>query len=284
MFGRTPGLALPSLARGLFRVPGHEQPLVCWTDEALLAKKRVRVAFTQRQGGLSAGPYASLNLATHVDDDEPTVLANRRLLLEALGLPGVPLVVPKQVHGERIVALKKASAQEVEAFRTEAGKGSDALLVEARGVAALMNFADCVPLVMVAPSGRFAVVHAGWRGVDNGIVVKALHKLVLGEPGLSVDASSINVYRGAYIHGECFEVSPELHQRFTERFGDGVAFDSTHIDLGRALDADLVRSGVDPKRIADVDACTVCSNGDWFSYRGQGGTCGRHAALCAALS
>lgn len=283
MFGRTPGLALPRLSRGLFHVPGHDQPLVCWTDEELFAKKKVRVAFSQRQGGTSEGPYASLNLAAHVQDDETHVLANRRLLLEALGMPKVPLVVPKQVHGERIVALKKASAQSVEEFRAEAQKGCDALLVQARGVAALMNYADCIPVVMVAPSGRFAVVHAGWRGVENGIAAKTLHKLVLGEPGLSVDASSINVYRGAYIHGECFEVSPELHDLFTGRYGRQVAYDDTHIDLGRALDADLLHAGVNPQRIADVGACTVCGNDDWFSYRAQGGVCGRHAAVCAAL-
>ena len=68
-----------------------------------------------------------------------------------------------------------------------------------------------------------------------------------------------------------------------ERFGRSVAFDDAHIDLGRALDMQLKKAGVDPKRIADVDRCTVCDNAHWFSYRAQGGVCGRHAAICAAL-
>jgi len=282
MFGKAPRLDPPVLTRGLFASASGE-PIVAWTDEALLAKARVRVAFSERAGGVSAGGYASLNLATHVEDDPDCVRANRARLMEALSLDGLPLVVPKQVHGERVVALKKPDVAAVESFRAEAEKGADALLVAVRGVAALMNFADCVPLVIVAPSGRFCVVHAGWRGVENGIAVKALHQLMLGEPGLSVDASCVNVYRGAYIHAECFEVGEEVRDLFIERFGASVAPDDSHIDLGRALDLQLVKAGVSAQRIADVGACTVCDNGHWFSYRAQGGICGRHAALAVAL-
>lgn len=283
MFGKAPRLDPPVLARGLFVPEGASEPIAAWTDEALFRKARVRVAFTERAGGTSTGGYASLNLATHVEDDIACVQANRRLLMSALSLDGVALVVPKQVHGDRVVALRKASAQSVEEFRAEVGKGADALMVEARGVAALLNFADCVPVVIVAPSGRFCVVHAGWRGVENEIAVKALHKLMLGEPGLSVDASHVNVYRGAYIHAECFETGEDVHDLFVERFGREVAYDATHIDLGRALDLQLVKAGVNPDRIADVGRCTVCDNEHWFSYRAQGGVCGRHAALCVAL-
>jgi YfiH family protein len=264
-------------------IAGSDGPIVVWTDEALYRKAQVRVAFSERTGGVSGAGYASLNLASHVEDDLDDVHENRRRLMRALGMDGVPLVVPKQVHGERIVSLRTASAQSVEEFREQAARGADALLLESRGVAAMLCFADCVPLVIVAPSGRFTVVHAGWRGVENGIAVKALHKLMLGEPGLAVDASHVNVYRGAYIHAECFEVDSELHDMFVDMFGHGVAPDKTHIDLGRALDIELVKAGVSPDRIADVGQCTVCENARWFSYRAQGGVCGRHAALCAAL-
>ena len=202
----------------------------------------------------------------------------------ALGLGSLPLVCPKQVHGNRIVQLKTASAQSVADFRTQAARGADALVVQVRGVAGLIASADCMAVVLVAPSGHFAVVHAGWRGVENGIVVQALRKLVLAEPGLSTDASCINVYKGPYIHAECFEVSEDVHQLFTDRYGSAVAPDSAHIDLGRAVDMDLVRAGVDPARIADVGECTVCCSDRWFSYRAAGGVCGRHGALCAAVS
>ena len=282
MFGRNARLNAPTLERCEFTSQDGSR-IVAWTDEALFRKARVRIAFTERHGGTSTGGYESLNLASHVEDDPAAVRANRTRLMSALGIEGTPLVVPKQVHGDRVAVLSKASAQAVEEYRQLVAKGADAMMVEARGVAALMNFADCVPLIIVAPSGRFCVVHAGWRGVENGIAVNALHKLMLGEPGLSVDASHVNVYRGAYIHAECFEVGEDVHDLFTERFGRGVAYDDTHIDLGRALDAQLVKAGVDRARIADVGRCTVCDNANWFSYRAQGGVCGRHSALCVAL-
>ena len=283
MFGSRKSLPAPSLAAVSYPSAEGSGSIVAWTDGALFEKARVRVAFTQRTGGVSMAPYDSLNLATHVDDELRAVQANRRILAQALELGETPVVVPKQVHGDRIVSLAQASAQSVASFREEAAKGCDALLVQARGVAGLMCFADCVPLVMVAPSGRFAVVHAGWRGVENGIAVKALHKLVLGEPGLTTDASCVNVYRGAYIHAECFEVDPDLRDMFVDRFGAQVAPDQTHVDLGRALDIDLVRAGIDPARIADVGRCTACDTASWFSYRAEKGLCGRHGALCVAL-
>ena len=283
MFKRAPRLDPPSLVRREISVAGSGEPIAVWTDEALYDKVNVRVAFSERSGGTSGGAYASLNLGTHVEDDLDAVHSNRRRLMSALDMENAALVVPKQVHGDRVVSLRTASAQSVEEFRAEAGKGADALLVEARGVAAMLCYADCVPLVIVAPSGRFAVVHAGWRGVENEIVVKAMHKLMLGEPGLSVDASHVNVYRGAYIHAECFQTGQDVHDLFTERFGRSVAFDETHLDLGRALDMQLTKAGIDRHRIADVGRCTVCDNAHWFSYRAQGGVCGRHAAICAAL-
>ena len=283
MFKRAPKLDKPTLERRVLRQDASGAQLVVWTDEALFEKAQVRVAFSERWGGMSAGGYGSLNLATHVEDDPDCVSTNRNLLMDALGLAGLPLVVPKQVHGDRVAVLSRANVQSVDEYRTLVAKGADAMLIEPRGVAGIMNFADCVPIVIVAPSGRFCIVHAGWRGVENGIVTKALHKLMLGEPGLAVDASHVNVYRGAYIHAECFEVGEDVRDLFIERLGRKVEHDETHIDLGRALDISLVKAGVDPTRIADVDRCTVCDNAHWFSYRAQGGVCGRHAALCAAV-
>ncbi len=282
MFKRHPALDFPRLERREAPADDGADPVCWWTDEGLFAQTGVRVAFSERTGGVSRGGYGSLNLATHVHDDRGHVLENRERFLRAMRFEGIPLVVPQQVHGDRVLSLADSSPDAMESFRAEAERGADALLVRSRGVGALLNFADCVPLVMVAPSGHFCVIHAGWRGVDNGIAALALRRLVLAEPGLSVDASQVNVYRGAYIHGECFECGPDIHRRFTDRFGGRVAWDETHIDLGRALDLTLERAGIDPSRIADVGRCTVCDNGHWFSYRAQGGVCGRHAAFCIA--
>ena len=105
MFKKPARLEAPTLVRRVFPVGDAADSIVAWTDETLWERNKVRVAFTERQGGISAGGYASLNLAAHVEDDPATVRANRNRLMDALGAQGVPLVVPKQVHGERIVAL-----------------------------------------------------------------------------------------------------------------------------------------------------------------------------------
>lgn len=79
--------------------------LLLLTDEALFECAGVRIAFTGREGGKSSGPYSSLNLGSHVDDDPAAVEANRAILLDALGAGDTRLIVPNQVHGDTIVRI-----------------------------------------------------------------------------------------------------------------------------------------------------------------------------------
>ena len=87
------------------------------TDDALYERTGVRVAFTGRAGGVSEGPYSSLNLGNHVGDGPASVERNRALVLEALDAADVPLVVPSQVHGEVVVELDDASPEALDAAR-----------------------------------------------------------------------------------------------------------------------------------------------------------------------
>lgn len=278
-------LPLPQLAKGRFpfseRGAAASGAVSAYTDERLFSAVGVRVGFTLRDGGASAAPYDSLNLGTHVKDDPDAVAENRRRVLAAFGVPDAPLLVPNQVHGDTVTVVGPAEAGNLDSVRTRIAQGTDALVVGAAHTAALLCYADCVPLVLVAPHGTFAVVHAGWRGVDNGIAVKALGLLL--EADGSSDAAQVNVYRGPYIHRECFETGPEVYDRFVAQFGAVAAYGPDHIDLGACLDAALVRAGVDARRIADVDRCTVCHNDEWFSYRAQGGVCGRHGAFACRM-
>ena len=257
------------------------QAIPLFTDEALLARTGVRVAFTGRSGGVSEGPYAELNLGGHVGDDPQAVSRNRGLLLAALGAPGLPVVVPNQVHGDELVEIDGAQADRVEELRRRAQQGADGLVVTTAGVAALLCFADCVPVVLVSASGRFAVVHAGWRGVLNGVAAKAAGRLAaLDAPLLGSGAArELNVYVGPHIHAECFETGADVRARFVERFGAACAPDERHVDLFCALTAGLVEAGVDAARIAEAGVCTMCSADGYYSYRASGGVCGRHGAL-----
>lgn len=272
----------PELTKGRFA------SISAYSDEALYAATGVRIAFTTREGGVSEGPYASLNLGSHVKDDIASVQENRRRVLQALANEGTPLFVPNQVHGDVVLELgdpenidASLSSAGAQALALQAQDGADGLVVHAQDAAALLCYADCVPVVIVSPTGRFAVVHAGWRGVDNLIAVKAVRAMARADEAvLGAEAASVyNVYIGPHIGPECFETGPDVHARFVSQFGEACAFDGTHIDLAEGLRIQLEQAGVNRSRICDLAKCTVCENDEFFSYRGQGGTCGRHGAF-----
>ncbi|MDR0515158.1 MAG: polyphenol oxidase family protein [Coriobacteriaceae bacterium] len=270
----TSELPLPRFSRGSFAsVTAH-------TDEALFAQLGVRIAFTQRHGGKSVAPYGSLNLGSAVGDLPAAVEANRDIVLEAFGSHGLACMVPKQVHGDTVLTV--AMPEEPPQAEEEA----DALAIEVDNVAALLCFADCVPLIAVSPTGRFAVIHAGWRGVESGIAGKAIRHLAAldqkaGAPG---DPSHYNVYIGAHIHSCCFEADPGLVERFNRAFAPVAVTDGNHIDLNAAVRSTLAQAGITPQRIADVACCTACSPQEYFSHRASGGTCGRQGAFAIRLA
>lgn len=260
-------LPMPHLER--FALDGI--PLL--TDEALFEACGVRIAFAGRAGGESEGVYASLNTGAHVDDDPRSVAMNRRRLLNAIGANGEPLIVPNQLHGTHIAHV--GSYVDIGRVDYEAAEGADAVQIDVVGLAALLNFADCLPLIIVAPSGHFAVVHAGWRGAVDHIASKAVRSLAQD----GADPSAFNAYIGPHIGVECFEVGEDVALKFVGEFGDEVAPDKRHVDLSQAVRRDLESAGMIGERIADCAICTKCHPDEYFSYRATGGKCGRQAAI-----
>lgn len=266
-------LPYPKLAKGRFA------SIEAYSDDALYEAMGIRIAFTCRGFGVSDGPYASLNLGSHVDDSLDAVFENRRRVLEAFATPDTPLVVPNQIHGDTVLVLSDEA--ELEMFRKHANEGADGLILKDVQAAAMLCYADCVPVIIVSPSGQFAVVHAGWRGVMNTISVKAALRMAqLDQPECGSEAQrKYNVYIGPHIRRECFETSEELHNSFVEKFGSLCDAGYRHIDLSQALITQLTRAGIDSERICDLGLCTVCNNDEFFSYRAQGGIAGRHGAF-----
>ena len=247
------------------------------TDDALFQACGVRIAFTGRDGGSSQGPFASLNLGAHVQDNLDHVMENRRLAMQALDGEGVPVVVPNQVHGTEIVCIDSCDAASVVAAQQRAQAAADA-------VAAMLCFADCAPVIAVSPTGRFAVAHAGWRGVVGGIAASCVERLAHEDGAKTPDqqlefAAGYNIYIGPHIHDCCFEVGAEVEQRFAELFGPVCVRPSRHVSMLDALRVQLAAVGVDLARICDAGICTQCNPQLYFSYRASGGTCGRHGAI-----
>lgn len=254
-----------------------------WTD-VNLAERGVRIAFTERKGGVSVSPYESLDLAAHVGDDPRAVDVNRDRLLRALGLGEwrTALTMAEQVHGVRVVRVD-GGVPGAGAFVRRGPSpipGTDALLTSVPGLPLLMCFADCVPLVMCAPGPVVAVVHAGWRG--------ALARL----PGLAIarlseearcTPSDVVVYVGPHI-GHClYRVDAGIMSQFVHTFDTVARAESGGLDLGAVVAADLARSGVPTCRIVSLGLCTAEQTDRFFSYRAEGGVTGRHGALACIL-
>jgi YfiH family protein len=255
---------------------------VCfWSDPYLLDATGILVAFSERAGGASEGPYDSLNLSFATGDDPVRVEANRTRLLHATGLEASidRLVTAQQVHGSAYGFVDESHAGSG-ARVTEAAvppvSGVDALITTRQDVPLLLLFADCVPVIIVAaaPNPGVAVVHAGWRGAVRGVHERAALALA-DESGC--EPRDLVAYVGPHI-GPChYEVGPEVLARFDRR-SDTISAAPGPLDLGGVVSAGLERIGLSGERIARMSACTAERTDAFFSYRAEG-TTGRHGAL-----
>lgn len=237
----------------------------------------VTLAFTERTGGVSEGAYASLNLGDACGDDPAAVAENRLRACRAIGADGCArlLVNPRQVHGDHVVRVTSADPADVSVAVAEARAGADAVVCTVSGVPVLLCYADCVPVVLVAPGG-FAVVHSGWRGSIARISAKATGEL-LGLTGAS--AEDVLAYVGPHIGTADYEVSQELLDRFVAEFGPGVDGGARHLDLGCAVRRALEDVGVPATSIVDAGVSTASATDRFFSHRAEHGHTGRHGAI-----
>ncbi len=222
----------------------------------------VRAFTTLRGGGASGGPYASLNLATHVGDAPRDVAANRAALCRELGIRRTPLWL-NQVHGRVIVDAGAPFAEAPEA---------DGSFTTRRGVVCAVLTADCLPVVLADRMGRcVAVVHAGWRGLAAGV-------LEAGVAALPVSPSRLAAWLGPAIGAADYEVGDEVRRAF----GDEARAAFTRSALGRYR-ADLYALARLRLMAAGVEAVygggrSTFSDPELFSYR-RTPVCGRMATL-----
>lgn len=264
-------LPLPRLAEISFS--GVDSAIIALTDEALYEACATRIAFTQRFGGASEAPYASLNLSLSVGDEPDNVHSNRAAICHAFAdsIDTGSLIIPNQIHSDIVLELDNMSDTQ-----TKAMDGADGIVCTQTDVPVLLCFADCVPIVLVAPDGSFAVLHSGWRGSIASIAGKGLRMLSRAS---ACDASEINCYIGPHIGACCYEVSEDLVERFVSEFGSACDAGSNHLDLKAAVIEALMRAGADRTRIVDAEACTSCRHDLYYSYRADKGVTGRHAAF-----
>lgn len=230
-------------------------------DHVAVELPGARAIFTTRLGGVSRGPYATLNLGRLTDDDPADVERNRELLQEFLG---VRLAFARQVHGARV--LRTAEPRDERTRLPEA----DGQATSARGVAPMVTTADCMP-VALAGGGAVAMLHAGWRGLASGVIaegVRALRELGGGNEELVAAV-------GPAARACCYEVGEEVHREFADVPG---ARQGRHLDMPLVARHQLANAGI--SEIHDCGLCTICSvDPPFFSHRRDRGVTGRQAGV-----
>ncbi|MGI9116779.1 MAG: polyphenol oxidase family protein [Gaiellales bacterium] len=238
-------------------------PLLRWQGpEGIVA------AFTSRRGGVSVGPFASLNLGFTTGDDRAAVAENRRRLCAAVGADPLRTVQNHQVHGSavRVAEPMPGGYLDPQGDLPQA----DALITREAGLALVALSADCVPIVIGALDGSaLAVVHAGWKGLVAGVVEAAVQTL-----GEGACAAAVGPCAGPI----AYEVGDDVAGQLRDRFGERAAAGGT-ADLAACAGAALMRAGVSPDAIEIAGLCTITDADTFFSYRRDGERTGRQGVI-----
>lgn len=226
----------------------------------------VRALSTTRQGGVSAGVYASLNLAGHVGDDWAAVRRNRALLNEQAGLPAEPIWL-NQVHGCAVYESARVA---------HATGDADASVAFWGGAVCAVMTADCLPVLLCDEAGTVvAAAHAGWRGLAGGVIEATVQRM-------RRPPAQLQAWLGPAIGPAHFEVGDEVRARFCEIDAEAAtafrrnAAGRWLADLPMLARQRLARLGV--AAVHGGDVCTFADRDRFFSYRRDGVT-GRMASL-----
>jgi polyphenol oxidase len=237
--------------------------------------------FSTRLGGVSTGPYTSLNLGPRSGDELEAVRENRARFLHALGLGGLPVLAPRQIHSA-IVSVVRAGSSTTESAVLD----GDAVVTDRRGVALMVLAADCLPILLYDPGRQvIAAVHAGWRGTAWAIAANAVASMA---DAFGSEPAQIRAALGPAIGRCCYEVGPEVLEQVQavtpvtpDRLFDPLPNGKGMLDLVLANSAQLTGAGLLRDNVHALNVCTACSTDRFFSHRREGEPAGRAGAVIA---
>ncbi len=270
----------------------------------LLDDLPVDAVMTTRFGGVSQGPYRSLNLGLHVGDDHDLVLHNRDLAAGLIGARLDDMVFCNQAHGRGVLVVTEKDRGRGARSTETAPEGIDAMVTAVPGLAIAMMVADCAPIALYDPHGHIAaVVHSGWRGT----VVRVAEAAVRSMADLGASPDDLVAVIGPAVDPEQYRVGPEVMEAVSKCFagdisdvirpisgsggGSGSSSSSSSgsgsgsgsgqgtylFDLWEANRRILVEAGLRADRIASAGFPTG-GDGPFFSHRSEQ-PCGRNAIL-----
>jgi YfiH family protein len=236
------------------------QPMI--TLDLLADDAGIRHAFFTRRGGISVGPYDSLNCGFGSGDATESVTRNRAIAMQRLGLPADRLVTCHQIHSAAVVTIEKP-------WTREAAPHADGMVTRQPDIALGVLTADCAPILLQDPVAKvIGAAHGGWRGALGGVVEATLK----GMEVLGAERTRIRAGIGPCIAASSYEVGPEFPQQFLSEdaasaFYFTSALRSGHFmfDLPGYIEHRLGRAGIAIVERACYD--TVAEEQRFFSYR-----------------
>jgi hypothetical protein len=218
--------------------------------------------FFTRRGGVSSGPFASLNCSLSSADDPAAVLENRARAARSLGIDPAGLLGLTQVHGDRVVTVAAPWAPGL-------GGQADAMVTDRANIALGIVTADCAPVLFADSAGSIVgAAHAGWRGAVLGVLEATLAAMV----ALGASPARITAAIGPCIARESYEVGPDLRDAVLAHsaadagfFSEGQRDDRWQFDLAGYCAARLRAAGVGHVIVTGVD--TLTDEHRFFSHR-----------------
>lgn len=247
----------------------------------LLARGEIVHAFTTRAGGVSEGPYASLNMTRSRGDSAEHVAQNRELVRQALGLDYLAFAI--QVHGKAVVRVDEAPKGD------QAAGEVDAMITDKPGIGLVCQTADCTPILLFDPKRRaVAAIHSGWRSTVLNIIAETVGAM---QREYATDPADLIAAIGPSISAANYRVGPEVVAAFEAAFTDiaGIASPldeegGAQLDVGEACRRQLLAAGIPGAQIERSSLCTYGEEARLFSarrshHRGQSGVFGGQAGV-----
>jgi YfiH family protein len=247
--------------------------IVTYHFESLDVEGLVHAVFT-RLGGVSQGPFASLNVGNTVGDDEMAVAENHARVYARLGLSADRVATPRQVHGNRVATVTAGDAGRV-------FSNTDGLATDTPGLALMLRFADCQPILLYDPAHHaLGLVHAGWRGVAQGIARRGVETM---REAFGTHPQDLVAGLGPAIGPDCYTVGQNVAAAMSYALPDWSQVmilqgeDTWRLDLSGANTQQLAAAGV--RTIEQSHLCTACRRDEFYSHRGDNGRTGRFAVV-----
>lgn len=241
---------------------------------------------TTRNGGVSVGPFESMNTSFFGIDDLKHVYTNIKIALDEIGIKSKTIIATQQVHSNKVLYIDKAfdfgtlksidtSDSDLREYKLFVSPETDGLMTLRDDIVLMTFYADCVPLVYEDDkTGLIATVHSGWRGTAH-LMAQEVVKYLIGT-GTTIEQLKIGIGHSAGIC--CYEVDDPVVDAFRANFSNDqlksfiIPKENGRymIDLKQANAIALMKQGIAPSQIEINSECTICNVADFHSHRRTG--------------